>query len=126
MTGCGHDGLEAFGALERGDLLAGPQVDAVRLVEGADQPADLAAQDPLQRDLAGEDHGDPDPELGQRGRDLAADEPRAHHDRVPARYRLPLDRVALGLRAQVAEPGQAGSGTVSFRLRPPVAISALE
>ena len=109
VTGCGHDGLEPFGPLERGDLRAGPQVDAVRLVEGGDQRADLAAQDPVQRDLAGEDQGDPDPELGQRGRDLAADEPRAHHDRVPTRYRLPLDRVALGLRAQVMEPGQAGS-----------------
>ena len=98
---------------------AGPQFDAVRAVERADQRADLAAQDRLERDLAREDGGHMDSELGQRGRHLAADEPRAHHDRAPPRHRLPLDRVALGHRAQVVNPGQVSPG----HPEPPVASS---
>ena len=79
-------------------------------MDGADQRADLAAQDVLQRGSAREDRGHAHPELGQRGRHLAPDEPHAHDDRAPVRHRLPLDRVAVGHRAQVVDPGQAGPG----------------
>ena len=116
VTGGGHDRLDAFGAFEGGDLVSGQQLDALRAVDGADQRADLAAQHPLQRGLAREDRGHLDPELGQRGRYLAADEPHAHDDRAPARHRLRLDRVALGHGAQVVDPGQVGPGD----LQPPV------
>jgi hypothetical protein len=64
-AGGGHDRLQAFGALEGGDLVSGQQLDAVRAVNRAHDPADLAAQDPLQRGLTRKGHGHPDPELGQ-------------------------------------------------------------
>ncbi len=117
VTGRGHDGLHAFGALEGRHLFSGSQLDALLAVDGADHRADLAAQDPFQRILAREERGHPDAELGQRGRHLAADEAHAHDDRAPARHRLLLDRVAFGHRAQVVKPGQAGPG----EREPPVA-----
>ena len=64
----------------------------------------------LQRGPAREDRGHLDAELSQRGRHLAADESHADDDRAPASRRLLLDRVALGHRAQVVDPGQAGPG----------------
>jgi len=77
-------------------------------VDGADQRADLSAQDPVQRGPAGKDRSHPNPSCRQRGRHLATDEPHADHDRAPARRRLLLDRVALGHRAQIVDPGQLG------------------
>ena len=53
MTGGGHDRLQPFGPLERGHLVSGQQLDPVRAVDGADQCADLAAQDLFQRDSSG-------------------------------------------------------------------------
>ena len=61
----------------------GPQLDPLRAVDGADLRADLPTQHRLERCLAREDRGHLDPELGQRRRYLAADEPHAHDDRVP-------------------------------------------
>ena len=116
LSGRGHDRLQAFGPFEAGDLVSGQQLDAVRAVDGANQGADLAAQDRLQRGPAREDRGHPDAQLGQRGRHLAADEPHANDDRAPARRRLSLDRIALGHRAQVVDPGQPGPGNAE----PPV------
>jgi hypothetical protein len=106
MAGAGHDRLDPFGPFERGHLLSGEQLDPVRLVDGGDQRADLSAHHPLQRGLAGEDRGHLNAELRQRGRHLATDEPHADHDRAPTRHRLLLDRVALGRRTQIADPGQ--------------------
>ena len=45
LTGAGHDRFQAFGALEGGHLISGPQLDTLSAVDGADQRADLAAQD---------------------------------------------------------------------------------
>ena len=75
-----------------------------------DQRADLPAKDVFQRGPSREDRGHLHPELGQRGRHLAPDEPHAHDDRAPARHRLALDRVAVGHRAQIVDPGQLGPG----------------
>jgi hypothetical protein len=108
MAGAGHDRLDPFGTFERGHLLSGQQLDPVRPVDGGDQRADLSAHHPLQRGLAGEDRGHLNAELRQRGRHLATDEPHADHDRALTRHRLLLDRVALGRRAQIADPGQLG------------------
>ena len=111
--------LQPPGALERGDLLPGQQLDAVRAVVGADHRANLLAQDPLKRNLARKDGGHVHPELGQRGCYLAADEAHAHDDRAPAWPGLALDRVAVGNRAQVMEAGQVGPRY----LKPPVPSS---
>ena len=50
-----HDRFQAFGPFEAGDLVPGQQIDALRAVDGADQRADLAAQDLPQGNLAWED-----------------------------------------------------------------------
>ena len=85
-----HRRLQPFGPLERGDLRAGEQPDALGAVDPADQCAELLAEDPFQRVLAGKDCGDLQlRELGQGGRHLAADEPHAHHQRTPSRHGLP-------------------------------------
>ena len=95
-----------LGSLERGDPLAGQQLDAVRAVEGADHRADLGAEDPLQRDLLRKDRRHLHAELGQGGRHLAADEAHADDNRAASLPGGALDRVAVGHRAQVVDAGQ--------------------
>jgi hypothetical protein len=119
VTGSGHNRFQALGALEGGDLVPGQQLDAVRLVNGADKRADLVAKDAPQRGPAREDSRHLNSQLGERSRYFAADESHAHHDRAPARHRFPLDRVALSHRAQVVHARQIGSGDAE----PPVASS---
>jgi hypothetical protein len=114
-----HHRLQPLGPLERGNLRSGEQPDALGAVNPADQGAELLAEDPLQRVPARKDRGDLDPELGQGGRHLAADEPHAHHHRTPSRHGLMPDRVALGHRPQVVDSGQLGPGN----LQPPVPSS---
>ena len=69
-------------------------------------------------DLVGEDRGHLDAELSQRGRDLAADESRAHDDCAPARHRLLLDRVALSFGPEVVDSGQAGARDLELPVAP--------
>ena len=75
-------------------------------MEGADQPTDLLAQNPLQRNAPREDRGRADPELRQ-GRDhLAADESHPDDHRVPVGLDLALDRLALRNRPELVDSGQ--------------------
>src|ERR1700730_5839942 len=106
----GHDRLQPPVSFERDNLISCQQFDPVRAVDGADQCADLLAQDRLEGDSPGKDGGHVDPELGQGRRHLATDEAHAHYHRVPARHRFALDLVAVSHRAQVVDAGQFSPG----------------
>ena len=108
---------------KRHDLILGADFDAVRAVDRRDRCADLGAEYPSSGTFR-KDRGHPNPELRQRGRDLATDETHAYDHRAPIRNGLPLDRVALRDGPEVVDPGQLAPGTSSWRLRPPVAISS--
>src|SRR6266568_2925221 len=112
----GCDRLEPLCPLERGNLLSGEQLDAVRAVDGTEYRADFPAEYPLKGDSAGEDGGHVHPELRQRGRHLRADEAHAHYYRAPARHCVGLDRLALSDRPQIVQARQASPG----KLEPPV------
>jgi hypothetical protein len=88
-------------------------------VDAGQHPADLFAEHPVKRVPPGKDRGNPDPQLAQRGRHLAADEPHADDNRGAAGHRLPLDGVAFGHRPQVVNPGPISP----VALDPPVAAA---
>ena len=67
--------------------------DAVLLVQGADEVAHLRTEDPLHRPFVRRHDMDFDAAGAQRGRDLEANEARAHHDR--AARRLGSSMIAL-------------------------------
>src|SRR5438270_136342 len=74
-----------------------------------DRRADLLAQNPLERHPPREDRGDPDSELREGSRHLAADETHAHDHRVSIRHGLALYRVTLSSkRCRSVAPGEAG------------------
>ena len=118
----GHDRLDPLGSLERGDLISGAA--ARPRSRGGSRRTAAPSSSPRTRSRGppGKDRGHPNPELRQGGRHLATDEPHPDDYRVPIRGGLALDRVALGDRTQLVDPGQLGPGKVSRRLRPPVAI----
>jgi Lyase len=118
----GHHRRQPLGPLERGHPGSSQQPDPVRAVNRTDQCAGLLAQDPVQRVSRRKNGGYPDPELGQGGRHLAADETHAHHYCALAHCGFALDRVALGHRPQIVDPGQVGPGNA----QPPVPSSCRE
>src|ERR1022692_1442439 len=112
----GRDRLQPLGPFERGNLVSGEQLNAVRAVNGTEYSSDFPAQHPLKRESARKDGGHVHPELRQRGRHLGADEAHAHYDRAPARHSFALDGIALSDRTQVVEARQVGPR----KLEPPV------
>src|ERR1022692_4354676 len=112
----GRDRLQPLGPFERGNLVSGEQLNAVRAVNGTEYSSDFPAQHPLKGESAGKDGGHVHPELRQRGRHLGADEAHAHYYRAPTRHGFALDRLALSDRAQVVEARQVSPR----KLEPPV------
>ena len=86
-------------------------------MDRADRRAELAAEDALKRCAPREDRRHAHAELRQRRRNLAADEAHSGHNCAATRNGFALDRIALGDRAQVVDPGQLLAGSVE----PPVA-----
>ena len=80
----GADALDAAGALQRSDVLAEPERDAVLDVQVAVDGADLVAEDLRQRQLVGRDHRDVDAGLAGGGGDLDPIQP------APIATRRPL------------------------------------
>lgn len=88
---------------DRGGGLAEPKLHALRLVQAADEGAELRPEDALERvSLRGHDD-DREPARAQRRRDFQADEARAEHDGAARLGGARDERAAVGERAKIEE-----------------------